>query len=298
MIYSYAKLSKYDFGFIRFMGTGLGNLLFPWARAVVASKKYGFKIIEPTWLQIKIGPILRGEFDFRLYGKLFLSSKVSIGGLKKIFFLAVKKKFNESVIWENPDCIKRFNDCIFIFKGLGDYFKEISEEHELVRSELLKIANPIYATGLKYDFSNCVCLHIRRGDFKIEGWETPTKWFLWVMTELKEKINPDLKFKIFSDGSDEELSPILTQKNTERLFFGSALADLIAMSNSRILVGSYNSSFSMWASYLGHMPTIWPGSSSFQPNHYENQNFIEISCGQEISEAFLKSCKKNIFYQN
>jgi hypothetical protein len=44
--------------------------------------------------------------------------------------------------------------------------------------------------------------------------------------------------------------------------FGSAIADLWALSNANVLVAS-GSTFSMWASYLGRMPVIWhPGQLS------------------------------------
>jgi hypothetical protein len=291
MLYSYAKLSKYDLGFVRFLGTGLGNLLFPWARCLVISEKYGLKRLEPTWPQFKIGPILRKELDTRFYGDLFLSPASSVNGVQKIFLLATKKKIDESVIWNQPEILNKIEDGILVFEGCKNYFKDISHDYQLIRRELLNITRPIHKIGLDYDFSNCVCLHIRRGDFKIEGWDTSMKWFLWIMDELKRKISPNLNFKIFSDGSDSELFLILKQKNTERLFFGSALADLLAMSCSKIFVGSFNSTFSMWASYLGRMPTIWPKKNLFQPEHYENPNFAEISCGEALQGVFLEHCK-------
>jgi hypothetical protein len=45
-------------------------------------------------------------------------------------------------------------------------------------------------------------------------------------------------------------------KNTERKFYGSSIADLLALSHAGVLVTS-SSTFSMWASYLGRMPAIW-----------------------------------------
>jgi hypothetical protein len=290
MAYSYAKLSKYDFGFIRFLGVGLGNLLFPWARFIVATKKYGLKPIEPTWLQIKIGPILRGESDLRFYGDLFSRTPAEIRGIKKIFLLIFKKKIGENFLSSS-----KLKDEIFVFSGLKNYFEDILKDHNFVRQELLKIAKDTHKIGLNYDFSNCVCMHIRRGDFKIEGWDTSVEWFLWVMNELRKNLGPNLKFKIFSDGTDNELSLILKQKNTEKLFFGSALADLLAMSNSRIFVGSYNSTFSMWASYLGRMPTIWPEKSLLKQLHYDKENNeIEVLMGGILPSAFVENCKKVI----
>ena len=296
MLYSYAKLSKYDFGFVRFLGVGLGNLLFPWARSVIAADKYDLKLIEPTWLQVKIGPILRMEKDLRFYSDLFYKSPDAIGGFPKIYCLLTKQKFIEPpLLTSKPEIAKNFKDGIFEFSGLGNYFVDILKDHYFVRQKLLEISKDEHKAGLKYNFSNCVSLHIRRGDFKMEGWTTSADWFLWVMSELKRELGPDLKFKIFSDGSDEELASILKQENTERLSFGSALADLLALSQSRILVGSYNSTFSMWASYLGRMPTIWPEKGLSQPLQYEHpNNEVEVSLGTALPRIFIDNCQKMV----
>ena len=69
--YVCAKLSQFDSIGIRLGGPGLGNMLFPWARSVVFANKYNLKRINTTWPTVKLGPILRGEFDNRFYSDLF-----------------------------------------------------------------------------------------------------------------------------------------------------------------------------------------------------------------------------------
>lgn len=297
MRYSYAKLSKYDLGFFRILGDGLGNLLFPWARSVVAAKKYDATLIEPTWPQIKLGPILRREPDLRLYADLFHVSPEAIHGLKKILVLATEKKLPDISLTDiTREVWEKYGRGVFVFKGRKHYFNDILQEHEFVKRKLLAIAKDIHKTGLSYDFTNSVNIHIRRGDFKIEGWTTSLDWFVWVMDELRKQLGSDIKFNIFSDGSSDELAPILMQKNTKRVFFGSALGDLLALSQSRVLVGSYNSTFSMWASYLGRMPTIWPEKGLFQPLHYESpHNEIELPLGEPFPPLFIKSLKNKSF---
>ena len=64
---------------------------------------------------------------------------------------------------------------------------------------------------------------------------------------------------IFSDAENTELEEILNINNCKRVYFGSAISDMIALSRCKVLVSSA-STFSMWASFLGQMPTIWfPG---------------------------------------
>src|SRR5262249_28756870 len=54
---------------------GLGNMLFPWARAEVFRKRHGVPMLAPQWTQFKIGPLLRGERDKRYYTGLFDHSR-------------------------------------------------------------------------------------------------------------------------------------------------------------------------------------------------------------------------------
>ncbi|MGA2417796.1 MAG: hypothetical protein ABSF55_00955 [Candidatus Staskawiczbacteria bacterium] len=293
MLYSYVELSKYDFGFFRILGSGLGNLLFPWARSVVANQKYDLKPIAPTWPQIKLGPILRGESDPRFYSDLFLTPPESIHGIEKLFLLATKKKIEEPyLLTPKSEIAVNYKDGIFVFCGMKNFFKDILRDHNLIRQELLKITKNIHKTGLNYNFTNCVSMHIRRSDFKLLKWDTSIEWFLWVMNELRSKLKFDINFKIFSDGSDEDLALILKQKNVERVSFGSALADLLALSKSRILVGSYKSTFSMWASYLGRMPTIWPKNSSPHLYYEIPENEVEFSSEAALRESFISICRK------
>lgn len=297
MLYTYPKLSEFDFIAFRVLGSGLGNLLLPWARSVAAAEKYGLKTIEPTWPQIKIGTFLRGESDLRFYGNFFSAPAGSIHGAKKLFLLQTNKKINESAL---PGCLQdkdRIKNGIFVFNGMKNYFKDILADHELIRRELIKRVRDLHKKGLNYDFEGCVSLHIRQSDFKLLKWDTSIEWFLLVMDELKNKLGSDVKFKIFSDGSDDDLALILSRKNTERMFFGSALADLLALSRSRVLVGSANSTFSMWASYLGRMPTIWSPGGLLQVLHFEKPgNEIETDFLSPLPAGFLDMCKKSLHY--
>ena len=66
-MYHYPLLSRPDFGFIRGPGPGFGNLLFPIGRALRESQIKNEVFVKPTILNLKIGPFLRQERDWRLY---------------------------------------------------------------------------------------------------------------------------------------------------------------------------------------------------------------------------------------
>ena len=51
----------------RLQNGGLANRLFPWARAIVYSKRFDLGMLPVRWQQAKVGPLLRRETDLRLY---------------------------------------------------------------------------------------------------------------------------------------------------------------------------------------------------------------------------------------
>ncbi len=282
-MYIYAKLSRYDFLVTRIIGSGLGNILFPWARSVIAAKKSGFQKIQPTWLNMRIGSIIRMENDLRFYSDLFINTNNDINGVKKILYLLFLKKISENQISKvNP----HKND-IIIYTGIQGYFLPIINDYRYINNQLIKMTSPKHLNGLSYDYSNSISLHVRLGDFKVDKQTTPISWFCDVVNLVRKNTTSNLRLYIFSDGNDKELAPLLELDNSKRLSFGSSIADLLALSKSNILVGSKGSTFSMWASYLGRMPVIWPPGGLMQ-RLYSDNSLQEIeSDGLSLPPTFF-----------
>ena len=113
-----------NFCLIKFSrGTGLGNRLFPWVRAIIYAKNNDCHVLAPSWGHLRRGPLLRSNLimggiaveDF--LGKILLFNNFSnlgyLTGLNKIFHLYSKKIINENDIF-----IKTFDGEIIIrFKG-------------------------------------------------------------------------------------------------------------------------------------------------------------------------------------
>jgi hypothetical protein len=288
-------LSKWDFSFFRFLGPGLGNLLFPWARFILATQKCGLTPISPTWLQIKLGPILRKETDKRFYFNLFKKKPEEISGIKKLMVLLKYSLVTEDYVeYLKSGIISQQNNIkIIVFTGLSDYFNSIITEHASLHDELLKITRDEHKKGLTFDFRKSMSVHIRLGDFKGSK-ATPFQWYITMLHKLRAELGRDWPIYIFSDGTDKELMPVMRLPNTTRLTFGSSLADLLALSKAHLLIGSAGSTFSQWASFLGRMPVIWPKGSLTQHLYYDNP-LLEIECAQEekLPEDFISICKQN-----
>ena len=302
-MYCYCDLGGKDLGIIRVGGLGLGNMLFPWARAIVAAKRYNLIPIWPTWSQIKLGPYIRNEKDKRMYVDYFQRSDEYIGGIEKIKLIAALKKQGINENQFNSDKVN--NSSIVVFSGMKELFENISSDHILVKNELLDIVNEKYTTYKNENFNNTISVHIRLGDFAkydstkvsqvTNNMRVPIKWYIKILNQIR--VNDNIKVFIFSDGKDSELRSILSLPNVQRKSYGSSIEDLLALSSSNILIAS-NSTFSMWAAYLGRMPIVKPASESIV-NLYPSNSGLELSLrlDQELPNSFLQTVvqKKLIF---
>lgn len=238
ILYVYPKLpaAKATTPFFRLSGNGLANCLYTYAKAISIAKREGLRVITPTWFNISIGPYIRHQADKRHYWGLF-NSKNEISGLNKWYKLTFCKNQIKEV------------------EGLGGYFRDFLDDagfvasyiEEHVQQHLLKVVN-------RYDFTNCVAVHIRLGDFP-EHVRIPISWYKEKIEYLQKK-HPEWKFLIFSDGKDEELLEITSMKSVQRVFFGNAIADIFAISKCCYMIGS-DSTFSGWGAFLGQVPCLF-----------------------------------------
>ena len=236
MKYVFPKFDGIDLILFRIGGSGLGNLLYPFFRALIYSKKENLKLITPTFKSIKIGPYIRNERRLRSYN---YSYKNSIDGVKKFLLLLFKAN-------------------VKLVKGFGNGFNSLYGYEEFLKKEFITLINEEINLN-KYRES--ICCHIRLGDFtqsqdgKIKNnTRIPIDWYIKVIKNLRE--NNKIKVFIFSDGKIEELSNILSLKNVELETSGNAAIDILKLSSSKILIGSY-SSFSFWGAFFSKGICVW-----------------------------------------
>ena len=91
MKYTFVSLGRLESFGVRLGGAGLGNILFPWARALVYAQENSCIRIQTTWKNLKIGTFLRKERDKRLYFDLF-TGEDGISGFKKFWLLNFSNK--------------------------------------------------------------------------------------------------------------------------------------------------------------------------------------------------------------
>jgi len=247
MKYVYPKFDGIDLYFVRLGGSGLGNLLYPFFKALVYAKKENLGIISPTFLSIKIGPYLRRELQKRNYK---YSLKGSITGIRRLWLLI-------------------FSNEIVTFKSFGDGFKSLYGYEDFLK-EKFKSLTRVDFDEKKYQHS--ICCHIRLGDFKQSLGEElsnntriPIKWYKDVIKQIR-KDDKDLKVFLFSDGYDDELKELIELGNIKNETSTNPIEDILKLSCSKYLIGSY-SSFSFWGAFFSKGVCVW------HENAFNNDEF-------------------------
>lgn len=293
MNYVYPKLSSRDFHIFRAGGAGLGNILFIYARAVVYSQKHkNVKMIWPTWPSVKIGPILRREKDKRFYNDLFENKSGYIDGFEKTKLLLSLKKISEKEASINAVS----DNSIIEFEGFEDCFLPIIDDSQIVLDDIIRNLATKNRKALEFEGKNAICMHVRLGDFNRVTWDEvlqgkhcssiPIEWYINMGKEIRRIAGYEVKIYVFSDGTDQELKSLLDMGNVERITFGSAIADILALSKAGVFVAS-GSSFSMWVRYLGRMTTVMFPNQSKQIILRDYDETREIEALDAIPDEYV-----------
>lgn len=297
MKYIYPQFSNYELFGIRLGGAGLGNLLFTYTRALKLAKENGCEFVYPSWRSVKVGPYLRHEKDKRFYGNLFKNNSGYVSGIKKSKLLRFANKkvvLNEEDVKNAPDgSLLIYKDFTMNFNGILDFRNDIKED-------LIRNLNDKNRKPLTDDFSNVINVHVRLGDFNVankgqlaggaNNTSLPIEWYVNIIEQINAATDNKLIFNIFSDGTDEQLKPITAIKNTRRVFYGTSIADIVALSMSKVMIAS-GSSFSLWARYLGTCSSI-SYKNQIKDRVLDNENGFEIECENEIPRETIEEIKK------
>ena len=255
-LYWYPKFDGKSMIFFRFGGPGLGNLLFPLSRALIGAEKTKGIFIEPIWMQLKIGPMLRRERDLRTYVGEF-SREYAVDGKVSNF-----TKFSKCKKIKEDEYNNEITEGCIVVGGLRNYFDDLCGYRKLIRAEIDKrISVRKYKSSA--ELQGCIAMHVRLGDFgsvdanKLKAGGSNTRinldWYAGVVHKMKSIYGKDVCFNLYSDGRDEELESLLRISGVNRRHAGSTINDLMEMGNHGALIASA-STYSMWGGISGKCP--------------------------------------------
>ena len=250
---------------------GLGNGLLPWARAELFGRRLSVPVLAPRWGRLRLGPHLRQEPEKRHYGGLFRSAE-HVRGISGAAIRIFGTRLEEG----RPDhayAKAKHTSWPFVvgFEGMGELFAPLLGEHEFIRAKLWQMTRSALRPASNRAATPFIAMHVRRGDITRQGFSeeqlvdvrqfTPLSWFVAMVHAMRRVDGArDRTVVVFSDGSPDELADLLALDGVRLHMRRSAITDLWLMSTATALFGSGFSTFGMWASYLGGMPTFYaPG---------------------------------------
>ncbi len=250
---------------------GLGNKLFVWAHGVVFAHKNQMQHTTTGWLQIMIGPLLRGEHSLRFYKGFFKNDMPKF----RLWFL----NKNKTNLLPYTACNTLIADkkSHYFFTEVPhwkDYFEGLRENRDLIKETFFATLQPYYSTKYKALNEIEIGVHIRMGDFKPlaenENFakaglvRTPLQYFIEVINFIRATTNTIMHVKVFSNGTKEELNNVLQMPNVTLANNNNDLIDMLELSKSKIIVLSAASTFGQWAGFLSNAIII------HHPQHYHS----------------------------
>ena len=254
-------------------GAGLGNKLFPWARAKIYSDKNGCPMLRTRWFSPHGGAITRGGIDYA-------------NALRKIWLVGNFKSFTGDVSWLQfflqyrglpishaqslADVPNGDGHLVFMWDSHHD-FVDLRGWQGFLRERIYAMTRPSQAAFAdRYNGYDFIGLNIRCGkDFVTKesgkrGYvQTELEWFCGALKDIRRKYG-ELPAVVVSDGGPRQLKMLLRERDVHLLHAKTAIADLLVLSKAKVLLGSGNSTFSAWASFLGEMDTFSSKDTPFR----------------------------------
>ena len=292
-------------------GAGLGNELIPWARAFVAATLLNAKLLPPAF-----------GLNARRYGRHFdtpawdwLMHRAMLRTLPAYYF-------DESAFCafgggtDGGDAVtalqgfiehhglKHRKAYVLYTDGLWGGFAHIAAARDFVRATLYRsrfaAQNLLRLRQRLSPDAVHIGLHIRLGDFgharhladEYRGQfnlSLPLQWYRQLALNLKSQLDRPLQFAVFSDGTREQLAPVLEGLDavyTDDLAPGDC-SDLLALADMDLLVCSV-SSFSAMAAFLSDSPYIW-----FEPQLQHHAGGLRSIWGHEPMQQQAGSATLN-----
>jgi len=247
--------------------TGIGSKLFAWSRAKIFEHDYKAIMLQQHWISIRGAAVTRGGIDYmKVFGKIYLFNNF-VNDTKEMnpLFFALRYRHNcQKIMVSNLQEARQFvksDNKLIVFKWNTDhFFTDFELYRKLITDSIYRITRKPITNHLvvKEPF---IGINVRLGNDFVEqdatqhGYrKTAIQWFLDHISEVR-KLHGNLPIYVVSDGTHKQLSDFTRFDNVVLVNNNRAMEDLLLLSKASVFMGSGNSTFSAWASFLGNMPT-------------------------------------------
>ncbi|MER8421482.1 hypothetical protein [Mesorhizobium sp. M1329] len=259
-LYGYADIGRF----------GLGHSMLAWARCEIWCRNNNARMLGPRWLRPRIGPYLRRERDRREYFKLF-TNEGYVGEPWRTILLATARKIPAYAIEPAPYPSR---NTVVVFKNTGtsnfeSHFHEVRGHGRVLHEAFRRITRKKYLPQAPVE--PFVAVHVRLGDFTgfdpgrvkagMHNNRLPIKWYCDSLTALRDGLGRSIPARVFSDGSDSELLPLLSLPDVQRADDAESVTHMLEMAQASAIIGT-GSNFNLWAAFFSQVPRItYPGQA-------------------------------------
>jgi len=280
MVYVHVSLGAKEYGLFRVGGYGLANCMFFVTRGIILAHRHHWQLLRPTWERFGVGPILRHEKDKRFYIGMF-RNWLSWETVKKICCLL----WCSRITIENAEAGETG---IVTLLGWWNYFSEMPSYWPIVKEYFDLTFSTEAIRSVPQSFHRTIAVHVRMGDMPNES-RVPIEWTCR-MLQLALDVVKEARVLLFSDATDDEVSALLQMAVVKRVYYGNALADMVAMSRTQMIIGTC-STFSWWSAYLTQIPIVQPKQNS-GCCHRDATKFCVMDCEVDYPESFKKHIRE------
>lgn len=270
-------------------GAGLGNELYPWAKAWLAAQAIDGIALPPAF-----------GLNPRRYWRYFDTSRLDWISHRALLKTLPRYRFTEEDYRSTGE--HDFRKAVAVFSerlgwkekrlftlevgGMWGGFLAVREARDFILARLYAArgsAKNLTDWRMRLDPDRLVvAVHIRAGDFKAADENInyrgcfnralPLAWYMAVCGQLSHHFGDKVQFQLFTDGTPEALATFIQRFSPVTGFHqrDSVCSDLLAMANADLLVCSV-SSFSLWGAFLSRAPYVW-----FAPQLQEEQGMLSL----------------------
>ena len=252
------RYSIYPIG--RIGGFGLGNLLFPYFRALCNAVKDSANLLYPHFNQFQPRNFIREMKGSALRNYSSDFEKLGWSSIPKFNSFSIYLRKN----WSSEEYLSSSSNIVFC--GYRNHFYDLINYRDQIR----KYINVTYQSKFKIS-NDVVAFHIRLGDFKLINQSIKKEDILGMINYFTKEMN--LKVNIYSDSRRKSLLSYLNlEELPENVFFTKSLTpmtDIIQMSKFKFICGTPFSSFVEWSRFLAEDNLKQKSYSMLDKKHFE-----------------------------